>query len=120
MAKSGLLGCLEKRDMLNRAAVSIDRLVEWGQIFEDGKLLNDAVDFYIKAGSSEALEKLLPEVLDDGDAFLYGRIVKALGWQVSPEEWISLGQRAAALGKEAYAQEAFKKGGVAMEQDHRD
>jgi hypothetical protein len=117
LGKPNLLGCLEKRDLLNRSAVSADQLVEWGEIFEEQDLINDAIDFYIKAGSSEALEKLLPPAHQEGDIFVYTRLVKALGRQVPAEEWISLGKKAAELGKDSCAREAFKKGGVETEQE---
>ena len=117
MGKHNLLGCLEKRDMLNRPSVPVDELVEWGEIFEEQELINDAIDFYMKAGSSEALEKLFPLAYQEGDIFVYARLAKALGRQVAAEEWISLGKRAAELGKDAYAREAFKKGGVETEQE---
>ena len=50
--------------------------------------------------------------LREGDAFNYARIMKALGRQAPAEEWISLGKRAAELGKDAFAREAFKRGGL--------
>ncbi len=112
MGNSGLLTCLEKRDMLNRSAVSVDQLLKWGRLYEEGGLINDAIDFYEKASSSEALENLLSLSLREGDAFNYARIMKALGRQAPADEWISLGKRAAELGKDAFAREAFKKGGL--------
>ncbi len=112
MKRSNLLTCLEKRDMLNRSAVPVDRLTEWGRRYEEEGQINDAIDFYAKASATDALEKLLPLAHQDGDTFVYGRIVKAIGREVSAEEWISLGKRAAGLGKEAFAREAFKRGGL--------
>ena len=112
MGKSGLLTCLEKRDMLNRSAVSVDQLLKWGRLYEEEGLINDAIDFYEKANSSEALENLLSLSLREGDAFNYARIMKALGRQAPADEWISLGKRAAELGKDAFAREAFKRGGL--------
>ena len=38
--------------------------------------------------------------------------MKALGRQAPADEWISLGKRAAELGKDAFAREAFKRGGL--------
>lgn len=115
MGKPNLLSCLEKRDMLNSSAVSADRLVEWGRTFEEQEQINDAIDFYIKAGSSDALQRLIPAAIEDGDVFLYTRLTKALRVPVSAGEWIALGNRAAELGKDAYAREAFRKGGVETE-----
>ncbi len=110
MEKSRLLSCLEKRDMLNRSAVSVDQLLKWGRRYEEEGLINDAIDFYEKANSSESLENLLSLSLREGDAFNYTRIMKALGRQAPADEWISIGKRAAELGKDAFAREAFKRG----------
>jgi len=112
LEKSGLLTCLEKRDMLNRSAVSVDLLLKWGRQHEEEGLINDAIDFYEKANSSESLENLLSLSLQEGDVFNYARIMKTLGRQASADEWISVGKRAAELGKDAFAREAFKRGGL--------
>jgi hypothetical protein len=112
VGKNRLLSCLEKRDLLNQAAVSIDRLLEWGSVYEEAGLINDAIEFYERANSTEPLEKLLGVAREEGDAFIYGRILKALNREATPQEWISLGEKAAECGKHAFAQEAFKKGGL--------
>ncbi len=112
LEKSRLLTCLEKRDMLNRSAVSVDQLLKWGRLYEEEWQINDAIDFYEKANSSKSLEDLLSLSFREGDAFNYARIMKVLGRQAPAEEWISLGKRAAELGKDAFAREAFKRGGL--------
>ncbi|MGA2401870.1 MAG: hypothetical protein ABSG91_09195 [Syntrophobacteraceae bacterium] len=112
MGKSGLLTCLEKRDMLNRSAVSADLLLRWGKLYEEEGQINDAIDFYERSNSTESLGKLLASARLEGDAFVYARIMKALGRQAPADEWISLGKRAAELGKDAFAREAFKRGGL--------
>jgi hypothetical protein len=108
---------LKKRDLLNRPTVSVDQLLKWGNIFEEEGLINDAIDFYVKAEALEPLEKLLPLAQQEGDIFVYARIVRALGREVTAGEWISLGKRAAELGKDAFAREAFKRGGVDTAQE---
>ncbi len=112
MGKSDLLTCLEKRDMLNRPAVSAAQLLKWGRRYEEEGLINDAIDFYEKAGSSESLENLFDLALREGDAFIYARVMKALGRQAPADEWICLGNKAAELGKDSFAREAFKRGGM--------
>jgi hypothetical protein len=112
VARTNLLSCLEKRDLLNQSAVSINRLLEWGAVYEEADLINDAIDFYERANAAEPLEKLLSIAREEGDAFVYGRILKALNREATPQEWISLGEKAAEFGKHAFAQEAFKRGGL--------
>lgn len=111
MGRTNLLSCLEKRDLLNRSAVSVKELLSWGQRYEEQGMLNDAIDFYERANAPEALEKLLPLAREEGDAFLYGRLLKALNRQEAPREWLALGQRAEELGKETFARDAYAKGG---------
>lgn len=108
----GLLSCLEKRELLNQSAVSVDRLLQWGTAYEEEGLISDALDFYERANASEALERLLIVAHDEGDTFLYGRILKALGREATAGEWVSLGKKAGELGKDAFAREAFKRGGI--------
>ena len=117
MGKANLLACLEKRDLLNQAAVSVKELLEWGARYEEEGLPSDALEFYERANSAEPLEKLLLVAREEGDAFLYGRILKALGRESVPEEWIALGRKAEELGKEAYARQAFDKGGLEPKED---
>ncbi|MEN6437176.1 MAG: hypothetical protein ABFD97_01200 [Syntrophobacter sp.] len=111
MARNSLHSCLEKRDLLNQSALSVDKLTEWGARYEEAGQFNDAIDFYERASASGALENLLPLAIAEGDAFLYGRLLRALNREGLPEDWAALGQRADELGKQAYAREAFKKSG---------
>jgi tetratricopeptide (TPR) repeat protein len=108
MAK-GMLGCLEKRDLLNRAAVSVDTLLQWGEQYEQAGLIFDALDFYEKAKAQEQLHRLLEIAGREGNAFLLARASRALGREPSREEWISLAKSAEAAGKYAFAAEAYRK-----------
>jgi hypothetical protein len=112
VTRTNLLSCLEKRDLLNQSAVSIGKLQEWGSIYEEAGLINDAIDFYERANETDRLEKLLGVAMEEGDAFIFGRILKALNREATPGEWISLGEKAAERGKHAFAKEAYKRGGV--------
>lgn len=111
MSRTNLLSCLEKRDLLNQSAVSINKLLEWGAVYEEAGMINDAVDFYERANAAEQLGRLLDIAGKEGDAFLFGRILKALNREAAPEEWNSLGEKAEELGKHSFAKEAFKRSG---------
>lgn len=112
MGRTNLLSCLEKREMLNQTAASVDKLLKWAVLYEQEGMLNDAVDFYERANASESLEKLLNVAREEGDTFLCGRILRALNREIPSQEWISLGERARELGKHAYAREALRRGGI--------
>ena len=67
MAKKYDLSCLEKRDLLNDAGVSMETLLSWGQHYEEVGSLYEAVDFYEKSGAKEALARLLTKAKDAGN-----------------------------------------------------
>jgi len=112
-----LLSCLEKRDLLNRPAVSVDELLEWGRYYEEAGLVYDAVDFYEKAGASERLEKWATVAVQDGDAFLLRRIAGAADLKPDPADWASLAKRAEVLGKTVYAEVARREAGLSVDED---
>jgi hypothetical protein len=112
MAKKYELSCLEKRDLLNDAAVPLESVLSWGRHYEEAGSLYEAVDFYEKAGAREALERILAKARDAGNLFLFRRICRFLGHQSGAEEWLALANRAEQLGKRAFAAEAYRLGGV--------
>ncbi len=112
MAKKYDLSCLEKRDILNEAAVSLETLRSWGEHYEEFGSLYEAVDFYEKGGFRDALAQLLPRAQDAGNSFLFRRICRILGYEPSREEWLALAKRAEELGKVTFAAEAYRLGGV--------
>jgi len=69
MARTELLGCLEKRDLLNESVVSVDKLLEWGRRYEEAGFVYDAVDFYEKAGAGDELKRLLAAAKEEGTCF---------------------------------------------------
>ena len=112
MAKKYDLSCLDKRDILNEAAVSLETLGSWGQHYEEVGSLYEAVDFYEKGGFRDALARLLATAQDAGNLFLFRRICRILGEEPGREEWLALAKRAEELGKLSFAAEAYRLGGV--------
>jgi hypothetical protein len=108
MAKKYDLSCLEKRDLLNETAVSLETLISWGQHYEEVGSLYDAVDFYEKAGAREALSYLLARVQDEGNLFLFRRLCRILGHEPDRDVWLALAHRAEEAGKLAFAAEAYR------------
>ena len=111
MAKNDKLSCLEKRDLLNQTAVSIDTLVKWGEQYEAMSLVHDAVDFFEKAHARESLERLLGNALEDADVFLFKRLCRLLDREIQREEWLHLATDAEARGKYRFAAEAYRSAG---------
>lgn len=109
MADKKLMGCMEKRDLLNQSAVSVESMRTWGERYEEAGLLSDAVDFYEKAKATDALERLRGNALGEGDFFLFGRLSRILGHDPTPQEWMELASRAEKAGKQAFAAQALLK-----------
>ena len=115
MGRKDSLSCFEKRDLLNQTAASVETLVEWGRRFEEQEMWSDAVDFYMKANAGEELKRLMDRVREEGDSFLFGRICKALGYEPTPSEWLSVADQADRLGKHSLAVQARRRAGIEME-----
>jgi hypothetical protein len=113
VAKKYDLSCLEKRDLLNEAAVSVETLLSWGRHYEEVGSLYEAVDFYEKSGAKVDLARILTKAQEAGNLFLYRRIGRILGFDPDPADWLALAKRAEQLGKLTFAAEAYRLGGVA-------
>ncbi|MCE5245265.1 MAG: hypothetical protein ABFD98_12135 [Syntrophobacteraceae bacterium] len=111
MSRKSLLGCLEKRDLLNRAAVAVETLISEGKEFEEAGQLSDAIDFYEKARDHESLTRILEIAREEADVFLLGRIGRILNAPLQADEWLAVAERAEKLGKQAFAAEAYRRGG---------
>jgi hypothetical protein len=112
MLRGSGLNCLDKRNLLNQHAVSVETLLRWGKSFEEAELFHDAIDFYEKAGAREPLERILEQALEDGDLFLYKRACRALKIEPDADRWRLLGERAQSQGKSLFMKEAFRLAGV--------
>jgi hypothetical protein len=112
VAKKYDLGCLEKRDLLNETAVSVETLRSWGEHYEEVGSLYDALDFYERVGAKEALSRLLERAEAAGNVFLFRRLCRLLERTPEPEAWLALARRAEELGKLSFAAEAYRLGGV--------
>lgn len=112
MAKKGFLNCLEKRELLNQPAVSVDTLLSWGRSFEEADSLYDAVDFYHKANAADALARILERAKEEGNVFLSLRICRLLRLELPSDEWRRIAERAEELGKNSSARQAYRLAGV--------
>jgi hypothetical protein len=112
MPNNDLLSCLEKRDLLNQPAASVDGLVQWGDRYLDAGFVHDALDFYEKAGAMEALAPILQAAQSEGDAFLLRRVCAVLGRQPTSNEWLAVAEQAERLHKQRFACKAYEAAGA--------
>ena len=102
------LHCLKRRELLHAANAAPAKLTEVGRDFVVSGHLSDAVDFMVKAGDNEGLERLIEVTLDEGDLFLYKRIKRELGQTPEARDLKVLAENARRQGKEAFALQAEK------------
>jgi hypothetical protein len=112
MRNEDLLSCLEKRDLLNQPAASVDALVEWGDRYLRAGFIHDALGFYEKAGALEALPSLLEIAKSEGDAFLLRRVCAVLGHEPTAEEWLAVAEQAERFGKQRFACKGYEAAGA--------
>lgn len=104
----GTLNCLEKRDLLNHSAVSVETLRRWGERCESEGFVHDAVDFYEKSGASEALRRLLENARQTGDFFLFSRVHRALKTEPDENDLLKIAKQAEMLGKHTFASQIYR------------
>jgi len=86
-----------------------DILKKYGDVFMAERFLSDALDFYQKAGNAEAIKIIRNTAMENGDVMLFQQASKALGAELNPADWESVGEKAAALKKYCFAMHAMQK-----------
>ena len=108
MAKNKLFTCLKKRNYLNTHVFERKECIKYGELYQKQGFLSDAIDFFVKAEAKEKLEELLPQVITEGDVFLFTKIYQALKKKPSTSDWERIGEVAFKLGKWQFALKAFR------------
>jgi hypothetical protein len=103
----GMPNCLKKRRLLNEKELSPELCREYGEKFLALEWWEDALEFFQKGNYQEGLEKIKAQALENGDAFLLGRLLK----DQDPDLWRQLAERAMELGKPQFARRAWEMAG---------
>ncbi len=102
----GLPDCLKKRRLLNDKALTPEQCRDYGEKFLALGFLEDALEFFLRGNFQEGLDKIKAQSLENGDAYLMGR----LGPQ--PQEvWRETAAQALKLRKLHFARRALEKAG---------
>ncbi|HDD45448.1 MAG TPA: hypothetical protein ENG63_11435 [Candidatus Desulfofervidus auxilii] len=104
-----IFSCLKKRDYLNAKVFDREECVRYGEWFKSQGFLSDAIDFFAKAEAKEKLEELIPQIISEGDVFLFKKIYQALKEKPPKEVWEKIGENALKLGKMNFALKAFQE-----------
>jgi len=109
LARTKLLSCLKKRDLLNSDNAIPSKLVDLGKLYLQEDRLSDAIDFFEKAKYREGLEELRKRCLEEGDYFLYQRFLRVMEVSPGSEDWVRLGDAALNRGKLYFARSAYQQ-----------
>jgi len=108
VAKITLLSCLKKRDYLNARVFDREECVKYGELYQREGFFSDAIDFFAKAEAKEKLKALLPQIIEEGDVFLFTKIYRLLKEDPPQTAWQEIGEIAFKLGKWQFALRAFQ------------
>jgi hypothetical protein len=102
----GLPDCLKKRRLLNDRTLTPEACRDYGEKFFGLGFFEDALEFFLRGNFQEGLERIKAQALENGDAYLLGR----LGPQ--PQEvWREAAAQALKLRKLHFARRALEKAG---------
>lgn len=102
---------LKRREILYAVEPDRDRLRALGRAYLEAGRTCDACEFFEAAKDREGLELILRRAREEGDYFLFDRVVRAQQLEFGPDEWKELGDRAAGLRKDAFAYRAYLRAG---------
>ena len=112
MKKDSLPDSFQKRKLLNDEKMPPERLISYGEMFFEAGHLYDAAEFFIKASHEEGIDRLRNLAVEQGDSFLYERLLRGrVAEQENTSSWNELGNRAMALKKFSHAIRAYEKAG---------
>ena len=97
---------LKKRQLIYGEKTPSEELSARGRDHLEEGRLTDALDFFEAARDTEGLAEIAKRAVEEGDAFLLWGVERTAPQLVSSAEWEKLARRAAALGKDAFAERA--------------
>ncbi|HXV37029.1 MAG TPA: hypothetical protein VEC18_07760 [Myxococcota bacterium] len=96
---------IERRHLVERELTAAQAL-HYAQAYLEQGLELDAVDFLAKAQSTDQLERLRAQAIENGDGFLLRSVAAAMHAPAQPREWHALAEAAERAGKQRYAADA--------------
>ncbi len=100
-----------KQKLLFGKEVNSQELIRIGREFLEAGWLNDAIDFLAKAGDDESLNDIRALALEEGDVFIFRRILKVTDTTAEEKEWREIADCALLLEKLQFAREAYRMAG---------
>ena len=102
---------IEKRNILAARDVAKERLLELANAYFGRDSLDDAYNFFEKAGDSAGAEKVKQRAIELGIAAVLYSMQRSQTTKVRNEDWLAAGENAMKQSRFAYAAQAFRKAG---------
>lgn len=109
MEKGEVPGFFAKRKVLEGDQTPGESLTRQGLELAEQGLLDEALNYFVRARNREGMEKVLEKSRREGDTFSFEAAVRALGREVSREEWEQLAERALERGLLWFSYRAFER-----------
>lgn len=108
-AETALPGFFKKRKLLFAEPADKASLGAEGRAGLDAGLLDSSLEFFVRAGDREGLERVAEAARAAGDTFSFEAAHKALGKPAATADWVAIGETALAAGRLWFAYRAFEK-----------
>ncbi len=106
MAKFKVLSIRERQKLLYEKGTDEKQLKEWGDFYKEEGRIYDALEFYAAASLPDSLGALRRMAIEEGNLFLYRRVMQELKAPESASELSTIQSKCDAAGKETYARAA--------------
>ncbi|MBW1808148.1 MAG: hypothetical protein JRJ87_08110 [Deltaproteobacteria bacterium] len=108
---AGMPNYRAKQNLLFGKEINPQELSRIGREFLKAGWLNDAIDFLAKGGDDESLIDIRARAIEEGDVFIFRRVLKATGTTAEEKDWREIGDCALLLEKLQFAREAYRMAG---------
>jgi hypothetical protein len=85
-----------------------EALSGYGRRYLEAGWLSDALEFFARAHDRQGLEDIRARSIQEGDVFIFRRVLDAQAETAREAEWKQLAENARQLGKLQFAREAFR------------
>lgn len=107
--KGSIPGFYERRELLFAPKPDAAALSAQGRGFLEAGLLDSALESFAMAGDSAGLAQVEEAARRAGDTFSLVAVLKSLGKNATPVEWVAIGETALKAGNLWFAYRAFEK-----------
>ncbi len=108
MAEQKLPHYKSKQQILFAKDAKPETLSDYGRRYLAAGWLSDALEFFARAGDKRGLDEIRARSIQEGDVFIFRRVLDAQAETARDAEWKQLAENARQVGKLQFAREGFR------------